>query len=97
MVVRPWVTSAACRDRSDVDWFDEEVRDDHALVCGQCPVRTDCLMDALDQRQDCDFGVRAGTSRLDRLAIRRDAVEPWDIWDRQGHPYPNAHEEVRGG
>jgi hypothetical protein len=88
---------AACRDRTDLDWFDERVLVDHARVCGECPVRSECVMDALDQRPDCDWGVRAGTSRLDRLAIRRGAMEPWAIWERQGHPYPNAHEEARRG
>jgi WhiB family redox-sensing transcriptional regulator len=41
------------------------------LICTACPVRTDCLIDALNNR-DIAFGVRAGLTPTQRRALLND-------------------------
>lgn len=56
----------------DPDGFFVQGAEQHAvkLACGACPVRTECLADALDNR--VDFGVWGGmTERERRRMLRR--------------------------
>lgn len=39
--------------------------------CGRCPVRPECLTDALATSPGDDWGVRGGTSRYQRRQLRR--------------------------
>ncbi|MGO1228089.1 WhiB family transcriptional regulator [Brachybacterium sp. AOP42-C2-15] len=66
-----WATRGACVSM-DPDGFFVQGAEQHAvkLACGACPVRTECLADALDNR--VDFGVWGGmTERERRRMLRR--------------------------
>ena len=82
-----WKAEAACVGRTDKDWYADFVMPDVAAICGRCPVRTDCLMEALGRRLDEDVGIWGGTSVSQRNAIRRGKLEPWDVWNQQQFPY----------
>jgi len=91
MVVRTnskrWVERAACGGSSDPRWIDGAYHFDLVDVCGGCPVRSDCLLDALRGPVDLDAGIRGGLTPEQRTRVRRGRVEPWTIWEKQGHPY----------
>lgn len=71
-----WRRDAICRD-TDPDLFFPVGTTGYALVqierakqvCGECPVRVDCLQYALDTNQDS--GIWGGTSEEERRTIRR--------------------------
>ncbi|WP_114853540.1 WhiB family transcriptional regulator [Brachybacterium sp. YJGR34] len=73
-----WATRGACTTM-DPDGFFVQGKEQHALksACGACPVRTECLADALDNR--VDFGVWGGmTERERRRLLRRNPeVSDW--------------------
>lgn len=69
-----WMTDAACRDVDKELFFSR--RDDEAVakakaVCATCPVIADCLEYALTFDKYGDCGIWGGTTRRERLAIRR--------------------------
>lgn len=72
-VVPAWHDDAACRDFHDDTMFPD--RGDHPAVayakrvCRGCPVRRDCLNDALDRRDE--HGVRGGLDPTERRALLR--------------------------
>ncbi len=74
-----WRSRAICRD-TDPDLFFPVGTTGHALVqidrakqvCGECPVRVECLEFALETNQDS--GIWGGTSEEERRAIRRQMV-----------------------
>lgn len=73
LTVRPdWMTAAACRGRSDVDFFPGrgEPGDEARAICATCQVRDDCLDYALSLPGNAD-GVWAGTSKRERVTLRR--------------------------
>jgi len=69
---RAWVRAAACRDTDPEDWFPLQgernvprwLRD----LCGGCPVRRDCLEEALDHH---DTGIWGGLNPQQRNRLRR--------------------------
>lgn len=67
---RDWRHKAACRDRDPEALFvrGREQRDARA-VCLACPVRTECLGHALDNR--IRFGVWGGMTERERRALLR--------------------------
>jgi WhiB family redox-sensing transcriptional regulator len=72
-----WLTRAACRGE-DPQLFDgtlEGGRDvaQAKAVCARCPVRVDCLTDALELRDDTT--VRAGMTAAERREYLRRARE----------------------
>ena len=73
-----WATRGACVSM-DPDGFFVQGAEQHAVkaACGACPVRTECLADALDNR--VDFGVWGGmTERERRRLLRRNPdVRDW--------------------
>lgn len=73
-----WGARAVCR-RSDPDelFVEGEAQNRAKAVCTGCPVRTECLADALDQR--IDFGIWGGMSSRERRALlrRRPTVTSW--------------------
>lgn len=76
-VASNWWANASCRGRGDRIAFFPGSGEDHrpALrLCSECPVRRDCLADALDRRDP--YGVWGGTLPEDRhLAELLD----WDL------------------
>lgn len=67
-----WRNDAACRDMGPALFF-SDYQSDHArakAVCESCPVRAECLADALDTPQFDDYGIRGGLSVSGRHGIR---------------------------
>lgn len=73
-----WSSNAACRGANPDDLFVKGAAQNRAkLVCAGCPVRTECLADALDNR--VEFGVWGGMTERERRALlrRRPNVTSW--------------------
>src|SRR5689334_4178101 len=73
-----WTTTAACRDDAPDSLFVQGAAQNRAkAVCMGCPVRTECLADALDNR--VEFGVWGGMTERERRALlrRRPNVTSW--------------------
>ena len=78
--VPDWTSLAACK-RSDPDeLFVQGAAQNRAkTVCQGCPVKSECLADALDNR--VEFGVWGGMTERERRALlrRRPNVTSWHM------------------
>ncbi|MFC0116061.1 WhiB family transcriptional regulator [Kibdelosporangium aridum] len=78
-----WRVNAACRGDDPDELFVRGAEQRKAkLVCVACPVRTECLAEALDNR--IEFGVWGGMTERERRALlrRRPDVTSWrDLLD----------------
>lgn len=73
-----WTARAQCAGRSPDELFVQGAAQRQAReVCFECPVRLECLVDALDNR--IQFGVWGGMTERERRALLRRApsVESW--------------------
>ncbi len=73
-----WSAHAACRETDPDELFVQGAAQNRAkAVCHGCPVRTECLADALDSR--VEFGVWGGMTERERRALlrRRPTVTSW--------------------
>ncbi len=73
-----WRINASCRDADPDGLFVRGAEQNRAkAVCLGCPVRTECLAEALDGR--INFGVWGGMTERERRALlrRRPDVESW--------------------
>jgi WhiB family redox-sensing transcriptional regulator len=73
-----WTSGAACRDGNPDELFVQGAEQHKAkALCLSCPVRTECLADALDNR--VEFGVWGGMTERERRALlrRRPEVTSW--------------------
>ena len=73
-----WRVAARCRaDDADELFVAGALQRDAKLFCRTCPVRTECLAHALDQR--IEFGVWGGMTERERRALlrRRPDVTSW--------------------
>jgi WhiB family redox-sensing transcriptional regulator len=73
-----WTARAACRDGAPDTLFVQGAAQNRAKsVCLGCPVRTECLADALDNR--VEFGVWGGMTERERRALlrRRPNISSW--------------------
>jgi WhiB family redox-sensing transcriptional regulator len=73
-----WAVRAACRATDPDALFVQGAAQNRAkAVCAGCPVRTECLADALDNR--IEFGVWGGMTERERRALlrRRPEVRSW--------------------
>lgn len=76
--VNDWRRDAACRDGDPDRLFVRGAAQRQArTVCAGCPVRTECLAEALDNR--IEFGVWGGMTERERRALlrRRPDVRSW--------------------
>ena len=76
--VSDWSAQAACRTTDPDELFVQGAAQNRAkAVCTGCPVRTECLADALDNR--VEFGVWGGMTERERRALlrRRPTVSSW--------------------
>ena len=76
--LQDWTTRAACRTSDPDELFVTGAAQNRAkAVCLGCPVRTECLGDALDNR--VEFGVWGGMTERERRALlrRRPDVANW--------------------
>lgn len=74
-----WKDAAACREDPGGHW-DGPLLPSMFEMCMGCPVRGNCLMEALDLEERSDGGVWGGTSAEQRKKIRRGA-DPQSVWD----------------
>ena len=75
-----WSAAAACGTADPDELFVTGAAQNRAkAVCGGCPVRTECLSDALDNR--VEFGVWGGMTERERRALlrRRPDVTSWKL------------------
>jgi WhiB family redox-sensing transcriptional regulator len=73
-----WASRGACRMADPDSLFVQGAAQNRAkAVCLTCPVRTECLADALDNR--VEFGVWGGMTERERRALlrRRPNVTSW--------------------
>ena len=92
---RPWTEQAACAG-SEAQWISDlgGGKDCPATVvplleiCGNCPVRRDCLLDAIDTDGGVElYGVWGGTTMTERRAARTAiGTVGTDAWT-----YPRTH------
>jgi len=76
--VTDWATYGACRSGDPDTLFVQGAEQNRAkAVCMGCPVRTECLADALDN--GVEFGVWGGMTERERRALlkRRPNVTSW--------------------
>lgn len=66
-----WVDDAACRGHDLRLFFPVSGTSPQAkLICDGCPVRVECLVEALGEPDD-DWGIRGGLSPGERARVRR--------------------------
>lgn len=73
-----WTARSACKTSDPDELFVSGAAQNRAkAVCQGCPVRTECLSDALDNR--VEFGVWGGMTERERRALlrRRPEVGSW--------------------
>jgi len=78
MWITDWTTRAACKGTDPDELFVQGAAQNRAkLICRGCPVRTECLADALDN--GIEFGVWGGMTERERRALlrRRPDVRSW--------------------
>ena len=78
MWVEDWAPLAACRQVQPDELFVRGAEQKRArLICGGCPVRSQCLAEALDNR--IEWGVWGGMTERERRALlrRRPDVSSW--------------------
>src|SRR3546814_15236558 len=77
VLVEDWAPAAACRQAAPDELFVRGAEQNKAkVVCGTCPVRTECLAEALDNQ--IEWGVWGGmTERERRALLRRKPAASW--------------------
>jgi hypothetical protein len=74
-----WKDHALCIDDPGPHW-DHHILPSMFDLCMACPVRSECLMEALDRDGRDDVGVWGGTDVEQRHRIRRGKLEPEQAW-----------------
>lgn len=96
--VTDWPSQAACRGTDPDELFAQGAAQNRAkTVCFGCPVRTECLADALDNR--IEFGVWGGMTERERRALlrRRPNVRSWRaLLEAARAEYEYVSEDVDG-
>jgi WhiB family redox-sensing transcriptional regulator len=94
-----WRVNASCRDEDPDGLFVRGKEQRKAkLVCIACPVRTECLAEALDGR--IEFGVWGGMTERERRALlrRRPDVDSWhDLLAEAKNQHIHIDEDVAVG
>ena len=67
--VSEWTLHAKCRDMADALFPEGKDQKRARSVCGGCPVRSECLAEALDNR--IEWGVWGGMTERERRALLR--------------------------
>lgn len=90
---QPWFMKGLCRDRDPDELFVEGQRAQKQArtLCFECPVRIECLAEALDER--INFGVWGGMTESERRALLRryPEVESWQSILQQIQDERDAH------
>lgn len=64
-----WVTAARCRGTGDVLFAEGAAQRRVRVLCDDCPVRLECLAEALDNNME--WGVWGGLTERERRALLR--------------------------
>ena len=78
--LQDWTAASACKSADPDELFVSGAAQNRAkAVCMGCPVRTECLADALDNR--VEFGVWGGMTERERRALlrKRPDVTSWKL------------------
>jgi WhiB family transcriptional regulator, redox-sensing transcriptional regulator len=78
VTVLGWKKDALCRTDPGGHW-DGDMLPSMYEMCMACPVRDDCLMEALGHEERCDVGVWGGTGPEERRRIRK-GKDPYVVW-----------------
>ena len=73
-----WRDRAACLGKTHLEW-DGPLTPELFRICMTCPVRDECLIEALDHEERSDAGVWGGTGPEERRPIRKGA-DPYEVW-----------------
>jgi WhiB family transcriptional regulator, redox-sensing transcriptional regulator len=96
MWITDWTARAACRNADPDALFVQGAAQNRAkLICRGCPVRTECLADALDNR--IEFGVWGGMTERERRALlrRRPDVTSWrELLETAKEEYERVQDEL---
>jgi hypothetical protein len=81
LTVAPWLEAAACRGRPLSWWFPARrqrfVIEVARAVCRSCPVRAECLAEALELEDDSHrHGIRGGLTAAERRALAHGSQRP---------------------
>ena len=77
MWIADWTARAACKGTDPDELFVQGAAQNRAkLICRGCPVRTECLADALDNR--IEFGVWGGMTERERRALLENARNQYE-------------------
>ncbi|WP_084723377.1 WhiB family transcriptional regulator [Streptomonospora alba] len=91
-------TRALCREVDPDALFVQGAAQNRAkLICRGCPVRTECLAEALDDR--IEFGVWGGMTERERRALLRrrpDVTSWWDLLTAARARYERENSETAG-
>lgn len=94
--VSDWLDQAACRGTEPDELFVAGAAQNRAKErCFGCPVRTECLADALDNRTE--FGVWGGMTERERRALlrRRPGVKSWRALLESARDDYHEYHEIR--
>ncbi|MFF9279554.1 WhiB family transcriptional regulator [Streptomyces griseosporeus] len=74
-----WRSLAACRGQDTNRWYGKPHQVGHALAtCARCPVRAECLLEALRFESDQHYGVWGGLTPVERRPLRALPAAPGD-------------------
>ncbi len=96
--IQDWTVRSACKTADPDELFVTGAAQNRAkAVCLSCPVRTECLSDALDNR--VEFGVWGGMTERERRALlrRRPEVTSWRVLLEQARAEHAADPQRRAG
>jgi WhiB family transcriptional regulator, redox-sensing transcriptional regulator len=94
MWVENWAPSAACREAQPDELFVRGAEQNKAkLMCKGCPVRTECLAEALDNQ--IEWGVWGGMTERERRALLR--RRPTASWRTVLEAAKNEHQKLPTG
>lgn len=92
MMLTGWRSEALCREDPGAHW-DGDLLPSMFEMCMGCPVRAQCLAEALGHEERSDCGVWAGTTPEERRKIRRGA-DPERVWAAAWHGFQQARFRV---
>jgi hypothetical protein len=92
-----WQELAVCTGDDNPEWLGEVITVDCATACLVCPVRLECLTEALPRDRHWDAGIWGGTTVADRDNIRRNKDTVAHIWRRLELLVKERHGGRHGG
>lgn len=76
-----WREAAACRESTSMYFHEDQPSVLTFQMCSECPVRMDCLTEALDRHWTEDVGIWGFTTPRQRKLIRQRKLTLAQAWD----------------